>query len=120
MYTFEVAAIVLYFCILLSIGFFSYRRHISASDFIIGGRSLNYWLTALAAHASDMSSWLFMAYPASVFTKGMPSIWTAIGLILFMYLNWQIIAPKIRVATEQFNSLTFSSFLRAGWRILRG
>lgn len=113
MYTYELAAIVLYFALLFVVGFFSYRRHISASDFIIGGRSLNYWLTALAAHASDMSSWLFMAYPASVFMHGMPSIWTAIGLILFMYLNWQLIAPKIRVATEQYNSLTFSSFFES-------
>jgi sodium/proline symporter len=103
-------AVLCYFTIVMTIGILSYRRHISASDFIIGGRSMNYWLTALAAHASDMSSWLFMGYPAVIFTGGLFNAWSAVGLIVFMYLNWQLIAPKIRIATEQYNSLTFSSF----------
>jgi sodium/proline symporter len=113
MFLYELSAVVIYFAVLLSIGILSYRKHISASDFIIGGRSLNYWLTALAAHASDMSSWLFMGYPAVVMTGGLIQGWTAIGLMTFMYLNWQLIAPKIRVATEQYNSLTFSSFFES-------
>jgi sodium/proline symporter len=106
----ELLAVVCYFIVLLGIGIFSYRKHISATDFIIGNRSMNYWLTALAAHASDMSSWLFMGYPALIFTGGLFSAWAGIGLLIFMYLNWQLIAPRIRVATEQYNSLTFSSF----------
>jgi len=51
-----------------------------------------------------------MGYPAVIFTGGLFNAWTAMGLLLFMFLNWQLIAPKIRVATEQYNSLTFSSF----------
>ncbi len=113
MYTYELSAIVIYFMILLTIGYFSYRKSLSADDFIIGSRSLNYWLTALAAHASDMSSWLFLGYPAAIFSKGMIGAWTAIGLIVCMYLNWKWIAPKIRIATEQYNSLTFSSFFES-------
>lgn len=112
-YLYELAAIICYFIILLAIGCLSYRKHLSNADFIIGNRSLNYWLTALAAHASDMSSWLFMAYPALIFAQGVYGSWAAIGLIVFMFLNWQLIAPKIRVATEQFNSLTFSSFFES-------
>jgi sodium/proline symporter len=110
MHVYEVIAMALYFCILVTIGFFSYRRHVSASVFIIGGRSLNYWLTALAAHASDMSSWLFTAYPALILTTGLFGSWIAVGLIACMFINWQFIAPKIRVATEAYNALTFSSF----------
>lgn len=113
MQTYELSAIVIYFLIVLTIGYLSYRKTMTADDFIIGSRSLNYWLTALAAHASDMSSWLFLAYPALIFTKGMIGAWTAIGLIVCMYLNWQLVAPKIRIATEQYNSLTFSSFFES-------
>jgi sodium/proline symporter len=113
MYVYELTAMGIYFLVLLAIAFFSYRRVHSASDFIIGSRSMNYWLTALAAHASDMSGWLFLAYPASILQKGYIAAWAAIGLILCMFLNWQFIAPKIRVATEQFNSLTFSSFFES-------
>jgi len=112
MYIWEFTAIAIYFAVLMGIGFLSIyrRRQLTASDFIIGGRGLNYWLTALAAHASDMSSWLFMGYPAVIYASGLIDIWTAIGLIVFMYLNWQLVAPKIRVATEQYDSMTFSSF----------
>ncbi len=113
MYLDELIAVVCYFAILLTIGVVSYRRHLSATDFIIGNRSMNYWLTALAAHASDMSSWLFMGYPAVVFAAGLFQGWAAIGLIVFMFLNWQLVAPKIRIATEQYNSLTFSSFFES-------
>lgn len=113
MYVKELLAVACYFVILIAIGIFSYRKHLSATDFIIGGRSMNYWLTALAAHASDMSSWLFMAYPALVFASGLFQSWAAIGLIFFMFLNWQLVAPKIRIATEQYNTLTFSSFFES-------
>ncbi len=109
----ELLAVICYLIALFAIGFFSYRKHLSSADFIIGSRSMNYWLTALAAHASDMSSWLFMGYPAVIFTGGIFHSWTAVGLLLFMFLNWQLVAPKIRVATEQYNSLTFSSFFES-------
>lgn len=110
---FELSAIFIYLGVLLTIGFFSYKKQLSAADFIIGSRSLNCWLTALAAHASDMSSWMFMGYPASVFLGGYINAWTAVGLLLFMFLNWQLVAPRIRVATEKFSSLTFSSFFES-------
>eukprot|EP01136_Pigoraptor_vietnamica_P006494 Opistho-1_new@39501 len=113
MHSYELLAIACYLTILLFIGIFSYRKHLSDTDFLLGGRSLNYWLTALAAHASDMSSWLFMGYPATIFEGGLFYSWSAIGLILFMYLNWQWIAPKIRIASEKYNSYTLSSFFES-------
>ena len=109
----ELATFFGYFAILLLIALFSYRKQKSDTDFLIGNRSLNFWLTALSAHASDMSSWLFLAYPALIFTTGLFSAWAAIGLTVFMFLNWQFIAPKIRTVTEQLGSLTLSSYFEA-------
>lgn len=109
----EAAAVALYFCIVIFIGVRSYKKQHTETDFIIGNRSMGFLLTALAAHASDMSSWLFMGYPAEIFSKGVHQAWAGIGLLIFMFLNWQLIAPKIRVATEQYNSLTFSSFFES-------
>lgn len=106
----EVVTFFTYFAVILAIAFFSYQKQKSDTDFIIGNRSLNFWLTALSAHASDMSSWLFLGYPALIFATGLFSAWAAIGLTTFMFLNWQFIAPKIRIATEQSNSLTLSSY----------
>ncbi len=109
----EFLSVLIYFLLVSAVGFFSYRKAMTSNDFIIGGRSMNYWLTALSAHASDMSAWLFMAYPATIFINGMVNAWVAIGLLVGMFLNWQLIAPKIRVATEQYNSLTFSSYFES-------
>jgi sodium/proline symporter len=106
----EIATFFGYFAVILLIAFASYRKQQSDSDFIIGGRSLNFWLTALSAHASDMSSWLFLAYPAEIFTQGVFYAWAAIGLTSFMFLNWQFIAPRIRTVTEQLGSLTLNSY----------
>lgn len=102
-----------YFAIVLAIAFFSYHKQTSDTDFVLGNRSLNFWLTALSAHASDMSSWLFLAYPATVFTEGVFAAWTAIGLTLFMFLNWHFVAPKLRTVTEKFNSLTLNSYFES-------
>lgn len=109
----EFFAISLYILILLGIGFTSMRKIRSSRDFILGGRGMNYWLTALSAHASDMSSWIFLAYPAILFTIGPSQIWVALGLTFFMYLNWQLIAPRLRTTTEKYNSLTISSFFES-------
>ncbi|NGX51508.1 MAG: High-affinity proline transporter PutP [Chlamydiae bacterium] len=116
----ELFAIALYVSILLGIGFFSYKKDQTAADFILGGRSLNYWLTAMAAHASDMGSWLFMAYPAAIFLGGLFNAWIAVGLTLFMFLNWLFIAPKVREKTEEYNSMTFSSFFESRFQDTSG
>lgn len=104
---------VAYFAFLLLVAFLTTKRQKTDTDFILGDRSLNFWLTALSAHASDMSSWLFLAYPALIFTTGLFSAWATIGLILFMFLNWHLIAPRIRTATEQLNCLTLNSYFES-------
>ena len=103
-------ALFSYFSLVFIVGFLSIKKHMTSKDFIIGSRSLNFWLTALAAHASDMSSWLFLAYPAAIFTSGSSQIFTALGLMVFMWLNWTFIAKKLRTQTEHLSSQTLSSF----------
>lgn len=101
---------IAYFCVLLIIGLISHHKQNSSADFIVGNRSLNFWVTALSAHASDMSSWLFMAFPAAVFLGGLSQTWIAFGLILGMLSNWQFVAKKLRTSTEKYDSYTLSSF----------
>ncbi len=116
----EVGTFFGYFAVLTFIALLSYRQQKSDKDFLIGNRSLNFWLTALSAHASDMSSWLFLAYPASIFTGGLVAAWAAIGLTLGMFLNWQFIAPKIRTVTEQMGNLTLSGYFESRFSDLSG
>jgi sodium/proline symporter len=116
----EVGTFFGYFAVLILIALLSYRKQKSDKDFLIGNRSLNFWLTALSAHASDMSSWLFLAYPATVFTEGLISSWAAIGLTVGMFLNWQFIAPKIRTVTEQMGNLTLSGYFESRFSDISG
>lgn len=103
-------AFLLYLCILLGIGFLTRNKNGTAAEFLMGSRSLSFWLTALSAHASDMSAWLFMAFPMAIFVAGLSQSWIAFGLILGMFINWQVIAPKLRIVTEKYNSYTLSSY----------
>lgn len=109
-FSLELITFVVYFVVLLAVALLSYQKQKSDTDFLIGNRSLNFWLTALSAHASDMSSWLFLAYPALIYGHGVFSAWAAFGLTFFMFLNWQFVAPRLRTVTEQSNSLTISSY----------
>lgn len=105
-----IAAFSLYFTILILIGIYFYRKTTNQSEFSLGNRSLNYFLTAIAAQASDMSDWLFMGFPGAIYLIGLSGIWQAVGLSLFMFLTWQLIAPRLRSQTEQFHALTLASF----------
>lgn len=107
-----IEAFIVYFGLLLSVGFYFYHKNKNQGDFALGGRKLNYWVTAISAQASDMSDWLFMGFPGVIYATGLIGIWTAVGLVVFMFLNWHFIAPRFRIATENNNSLTLSSFLQ--------
>jgi sodium/proline symporter len=106
----EITTFIAYFIILISIILITSKKQKSDTQFVLGNRSLNFYLTALSAHASEMGNWLFMGYPALIFSVGVFGCWAAIGLIVFMFLNWQFIAPKIRVITEKYNSLTLNDY----------
>lgn len=104
------SAFLLYFCALFAIGMYVRKRKPTAADMMMGNRGLNFWVTALSAQASDMSSWLFMAFPASFYFGGLPKIWMAGSLVLGMFANWHFIAPKLRVETERYNAYTLSTY----------
>ncbi len=105
-----IAAFITYFTLLLLLGLFFHKKQTSSSDFIMGNRSLSFWLVALSAHASDMSAWLFMAFPMTIFVLGLSHSWIALGLLTGMFLNWQFVAPKLRSMTEKYDCYTLSSF----------
>ena len=91
-------AMVAYFAAMLSIGFFySKRSNSSAKQYFAGGRGVGPWLTALSAEASDMSGWLLMGLPGVAYFTGLADpMWTALGLALGTYLNWRLVARRLR------------------------
>ncbi|WP_414148570.1 sodium/proline symporter PutP [Erwinia sp. BNK-24-b] len=103
------------FCVyilgMVFIGFMAWRSTKNFDDYILGGRSLGSVVTALSAGASDMSGWLLMGLPGAIFLSGISESWIAIGLTLGAYLNWKIVAGRLRVQTEHHdNALTLPDF----------
>lgn len=103
---------VVYLVGMLAIGIYFYRSTSSLSDYILGGRSLSSGVAAISAGASDMSGWLLLGLPGSVYVSGFSSAWIAIGLAIGAYINWQFVARRLRSYSEiSRNSLTISDFL---------
>ncbi|SJN10234.1 Proline/sodium symporter PutP (TC 2.A.21.2.1) @ Propionate/sodium symporter [Leucobacter sp. 7(1)] len=117
-------AVGAYFAVLLLIGYRAFRKTSGHEGYMLANRSLPPWVAALSAGASDMSGWLIMGLPGAVYLAGLIEAWIAIGLTIGAYLNWLIVAPRLRVYTEvSRNSITVPSFfenrLRDRTHILR-
>ncbi|MFI3249139.1 MAG: sodium/proline symporter PutP [Rikenellaceae bacterium] len=92
-------SILVYFIFITTVGAIFSRRNNNLNEYIIGGRSNNKWVTAISAQASDMSSWLLMGLPGVLYLSGLGAasgVWTAIGLVIGTYLNWHLVAEKLR------------------------
>ena len=102
---------LIYIAAMILIGFIAYRATKNFSDYILGGRSLGSFVTALSAGASDMSGWLLMGLPGAIFVAGLSESWIAIGLIIGAWLNWLFVAGRLRVHTEHnHNALTLPDY----------
>lgn len=91
-----ILAFAIYLIFMMAIGFFFSKSSSNLSDYFLGGRQMGSWLTALSAQASDMSSWLLMGLPGAVYLNGVSSGWIAIGLGIGTYLNWLLVAKRLR------------------------
>ncbi|WP_153732333.1 sodium/proline symporter PutP [Sporosarcina obsidiansis] len=110
--TYQLISIILYMAAMLFIGWYAFKRTSNLTDYMLGGRSLGPAVTALSAGASDMSGWLLMGLPGAIYLNGLVEAWVAIGLTIGAYLNWLLVAPRLRMYTQvSNNSITIPSFL---------
>src|SRR5699024_5617406 len=116
-HAFQLAAIVVYLIGMLVIGYYAYRRTKTGRDFLLAGRDLSPRVAALSAGASDMSGWLLMGLPGALYATGLIEAWIAIGLTLGTWLNWMIVAPRLRVYSEiTSDSITMPAFFEFRFR----
>ncbi|MCI9418905.1 MAG: sodium/proline symporter PutP [Eubacterium sp.] len=106
------SAFIAYLILMVVIGILSMKKTNSTEDYFLGGRGLNGWVAALSAQASDMSGWLLMGLPGSIYALGTGQAWIAIGLFLGTVANWLLISKRLRRYTiVANNSLTLPEFL---------
>ena len=107
-------AFILYFVVVLAIGiyFFLKSKGGDEKDYFLGGRGMGPFVTAMSAQASDMSGWLLMGFPGSIFAFGMGQVWIGIGLALGTAANWIFVATRLRRFSKAANdSITLPQYL---------
>jgi SSS family solute:Na+ symporter/sodium/proline symporter len=107
-----IISLAAYFLLMLGIGLYAYRASSEdSSGYLLGGRQLGPAVTALSAGASDMSGWMVMGLPGALYLTGLSNLWVGIGLVAGAYLNYLIVAPRLRVFTELAgDSITLPEF----------
>lgn len=104
-------AFALYLLMMIIVGIVCARQSKDAEDYFLGGRKLNGWVAALSAQASDMSGWLLMGLPGSIYALGTGQGWIAIGLFLGTVFNWLCISRRLRRYTIRAgNALTLPTY----------
>lgn len=112
MQTYQIyVAFTCYLIVVLGIGVYAYYSTKNFNDYILGGRKMGSFITAMSAGASDMSGWLLLGLPGAIFITGLSEAWIAVGLTIGAYFNYRIVAGRLRVFTEQYgNALTLPEF----------
>lgn len=107
-----IISLTVYFIVMLGIGFYAYKKSTSdISGYMLGGRNLSPSVTALSAGASDMSGWMLMGLPGAMYITGVSSLWIALGLVIGAFVNYLVVAPRLRTYTELANdSITLPDF----------
>ncbi len=95
---------IAYLVLMLGIGFWAWFSTRSFDDYILGGRSLGSYVTALSAGASDMSGWLLMGLPGGLYLVGLSEAWIVVGLVIGAWCNWYFVAGPLRLYTERCNN----------------
>lgn len=106
---------LIYIVAMTAIGIVAWRRTCDLGDYLLGGRRIGPWVTALSAEASDMSGWLLLGLPGYAYLSGLEAGWIALGLFMGTYLNWRLVAVRLRVASQEADdALTLPEFF--AWR----
>ena len=110
----ELSVFIAYFIFMVAIGlyFFSKSKGAGEKDYFLGGRNMGAWVSALSAGASDMSAWVLMGLPASIYLSGMGQTWIAIGLGIGYAVSWIVMAPRLRrFSIAAGDSITIPQYL---------
>ena len=110
----ELIVFICYFVFMIGIGLFFFFKSKDGGEksYFLGGRQMGPWVSALSAGASDMSAWVLMGLPASIYAAGLGQAWIAIGLGIGYALSWLLEAPRLRrYSIAAGDSITIPQYL---------
>lgn len=114
MKTSEIIVFACYLLFMLGIGlyFFFKNKNGGEKTYFLGNRQMGAWVTALSAGASDMSAWVLMGLPASIYALGIGQIWISVGLAIGYTVSWIVEAPRLRrFSIAAGDSITIPQYL---------
>ena len=99
MKTSEIIVFIVYLLCMLGIGifFFVKNRNGGEKTYFLGGREMGPWVAALSAGASDMSAWVLMGLPTSIYALGLGQVWIPVGLAIGYTISWLLEAPRLKI-----------------------
>ncbi len=104
---------LIYFACVATLGLIARGRNKRLDDFLLAGRHLGTFTSAISAQASDMSAWLVIALPGIAYRDGLSAIWVVVGCTAGTVFNWFVLARRLRHQTEQYGALTVPDYLEA-------
>jgi len=107
----KLVVLVVYFSVLLGIGYFASKKVSSLSDYYVGGKRLGYWIAALSARSTGESGWLLIGVTGMGAIMGFSALWIVIGEVLGVWISWRFMAGKFKRLTDQYDSITISDYL---------
>ncbi|MBN2384596.1 sodium/proline symporter [bacterium] len=105
------AGLIIYLCIMLTVGIFTWRLNKSTLDYYLGGRKLGPWLGSFSERTSAESAWLLLGLPGAALAVGLVEVWTAVGCVAGIIFSWYVIAERLRIETEDCQAITLPEYL---------
>ncbi|MDA1371661.1 MAG: sodium/proline symporter [Proteobacteria bacterium] len=103
--------IVLYFSVLMFLGYRASRRIRNMNDFVIGGKSLSFWVAAFSAQATGESAWLLLGLTGMGAMVGFSAYWVVVGEFLGVAAAWFLMATRFKRLTDKYDSMTVIDYM---------
>ena len=100
-----------YFAVLIGIAGVRARQMREMSDYVLGGRNVGSFTSALSSASSSTSGWTMLVFPALAFTNGLVEMWSVLAIAVTIWLAWAVMAKRLRrytIATD--DALTLPEF----------
>ena len=106
----SVIFLVLYFVIMLGIGFWYQSRQTTVKEFVTAGQGLGYWVATFSARTTGESGWLLLGLTGAGYAAGFSSFWVVAGEVIGVAVSWFLIVPRFKKESMRTGSLTMLDF----------
>jgi sodium/proline symporter len=104
------AGLLLYLLLMIGVGLYTYRYMNTLDDYVLGGRRLGPWVSAISERASGESAWFLLGLPAAAYGLGFTEYWSVIGIAVGILASWTFIAMPLRRETARLGALTLPDY----------